>query len=87
MKLLNGKGMIPMFRQRVQLETLTDVKDFVQICSSLPAKFRIYLVDETGDQRVSATSLLGALGTVEWKETYVEATEDIYSNIQRFVRL
>ena len=87
MKLLNGKGMIPMFRQRIQLETLTDVKDFVQICSSLPAKLRIYLVDETGDQRVSATSLLGALGTVEWKETYVEAAEDIYSNIQQFVKL
>ena len=87
MKLLNGKGMIPMFRQRIQLETLTDVKDFVQICSSLPAGFRIQLVDESGNQRINATSLLGTLSTIEWKEIYIESKEDIYKEIQKFVKI
>lgn len=72
-------------RVRVQLDTLSEIKDFVEICSKLPAGAKVQVVDQTTNQRVSATSLLGVISTVDWKETYVEAEEDVYDAIKRFV--
>ena len=73
-----------MFRTRIQLDRLSDVKDFVEICSKLPAGAKVQIVDETTNQRVNATSLLGVISTIEWKETYVESQEDIWESIKNF---
>ena len=55
------------------------------IFSKLPAGAKIQIVDETSNQRVNATSLLGVISTIEWKETYVESAEDIYDSIKQFI--
>ena len=69
----------------IRLDKLSEVKDFVDICSKLPAGAKIQIVDETSNQRVNATSLLGVISTIEWKETYVESAEDIYDSIKQFI--
>ena len=73
------------YRVRIRLDKLSEVKDFVEVCANLPAGAKVQVVDETTNQRVNATSLLGVISTIEWKETYVESTQDIYESIKKFV--
>ena len=72
-------------RVKIQLDTLSQIKQFVEICAKLPAGAKVQVVDETTNQRVSATSLLGVISTVDWKETWLEAQEDVYDAIKDFV--
>lgn len=73
------------YRILIRLDKLSEVKDFVNICSKLPAGAKVQIVDETSNQRINATSLLGVISTVDWKETYVESAEDIYDSIKQFI--
>lgn len=66
---------------RIELDTLSDVREFVTIATSIPAP--VHLVSD--NFRVSAKSLLGAMYTMEWTEVWCECDEDIYSKIEKFV--
>ena len=66
---------------RIELDTLSDVREFVTIATSIPAP--VHLVSD--NFRVSAKSLLGAMYTMEWAEVWCECDEDIYSKIEKFV--
>lgn len=68
-------------RVKIELGTLSDVNEFVTIASSIAEP--VYLVEN--DFRVSAKSLLGAIYTMEWSETWCECERDIYSKIEKFV--
>ena len=68
-------------RVRVELDTMTDVIQFVNIATSI--KEPVYLVGE--DFRVSAKSLLGARYSMEWSEIWCECERDIYTKIEKFV--
>ena len=66
---------------KIELDTLSDVRDFVNIATSVAAP--VHLVSE--HFRVSAKSLLGAMYTMEWAEVWCECDEDIYHKIEKFV--
>lgn len=65
-------------RQRVQLDTMTDIQRFVETVSRVDD--RVFLEDNTGF-KVSAKSLLGALLSMEWAEVYCECQKDISGSI------
>jgi hypothetical protein len=69
-------------RVKIVLETLSDVKEFVDIMSNV--KSRAVLVDKDRNFVVNAKSLLGAMYSVEWDEVWLESDEDIYSQIRKF---
>ena len=61
-------------RQRVRLETMTDIHKFIGVVSNVDDK--VFLEDNTG-YKVSAHSLLGALLSMEWDEVYCTCPKDI----------
>ena len=61
-------------RQRVRLDTMTDIQKFIGVVSNIDDN--VYLEDDTGF-KVSAKSLLGALLSMEWKEVYCHCPRDI----------
>ena len=69
---------------RINIDTLSKVNKFVEICSKLGGK--IDLVDGEG-YRVSAKSLIGAIATMDWNCVYVESEKDIYTHIRGFVEV
>ena len=63
-----------MTRTHIRLDTLTDVHKFVAKMSSLP--HQVWLEDGDGC-RVSASSLLGALYSLEWSNIICFCEADI----------
>lgn len=61
-------------RQRIRLDTMSDIRSFVDTVSTVTEK--VTLEDDDGN-RVSAKSLLGAVYTVEWKTIYCYCDKDI----------
>ena len=55
--------------------------NFVNLVSSSKAKVDIV----SGKYRCNAKSLLFALGSLEWNETYCESEEDIYNLIKNYI--
>lgn len=68
---------------RIELNTMTDVTDFVAIVSAFPGQ--VYLSDDK-HQQICAKSQLGAiLAKMEWDEIYCVSDEDISGSIVRFI--
>lgn len=61
-------------KQRIRLDTMSDIRSFVDTVSTVTEK--VTLEDDDGN-RVSAKSLLGAVYTVEWKTIYCYCDKDI----------
>lgn len=61
-------------RQRISLDTMSDVQKFVDVVSKVNSK--VILEDNEG-HRVSASSLLGALYSMEWECIYCHCEKDI----------
>lgn len=71
-----------MHKHKIELTTMTDIVDFVQIVSKETGSVK--LVDDTGFC-VSGKSLLGVMATIEWKSPlYCVSEDDIYSKIQKY---
>ncbi len=70
-------------KNRIALETVKDVSDFVAITSKLQG--RITVTDNDG-HTVNAKSLLGMVYAMEFDELWVESDHDIYFEIRNFVR-
>ena len=68
------KGMINMMRQKIRLDTMSDVQNFVKVVSEI--RENVILEDNDG-HRVSATSILGALYSMEWSSIYCYCEKDI----------
>ena len=68
-------------RQKIRLDTMTEIRDFVAAATKVNAP--VYLTDGT-DLIVSAKSLLGVMYTMEWSEVYCTCDVDIYSLIEKF---
>ena len=71
------------YKYKIELVTTKDCKDFVDTVSSSNKK--VYLSDAK-DYRVSASSFLGALTSMEWSEVYAECDEDCYTLIKKWVK-
>lgn len=75
-----------MKRYRINLETMTDVHDFVNIAIQFP-KDVLRVADEDGHE-VSAQSMLGMLYSLEWNSMYLyskDETEPVYDAFAEFV--
>ena len=71
-------------RVKLNLITLTDVKEFVDIMSK--RKSKAVLVDKDHDFVVNATSMLGAMYSIEWDEIWLETEDDCcYNDIRKFM--
>lgn len=65
-------------RTRIRLDTLSDINAFVAAVTSIEE--RVSLEDDCG-HRVSASSLLGAIYSMEWDKVFVTCEKDITSYI------
>ena len=63
-----------MMRQKIRLDTMSDVQKFVEVASTVGDE--VILEDGNG-HRVSASSLLGVLYSMEWTHIYCYCTKDI----------
>lgn len=69
-------------KQRIRLDTVKDINNFVSIATAIPHK--VFLTDGK-EFKVSAKSLLGAMFTVEWDEIYCECDTDISGKIVNYI--
>lgn len=74
-----------MGKVKIELNTLTDIREFVNIVSDPSIEGAITLTDGS-NYTVNAKSLLAAMCTVEWSDLYCISDEDIYTKIQKFAR-
>lgn len=69
-------------RNKIRLDTMKDINDFVAATTKLPGKI---VVTDNEDHRVNAKSLLGMVYALEFQEMYVESEENIYFAIRQFI--
>lgn len=90
-----------MVRYHIELNTSTDIVEFIDICSKIPSEVTVIGKDENGgDWSLSAKSFLCVLimsahlqskqrqkaQNADWNTIYVECAEDIYSAISKFIK-
>lgn len=89
-----------MHRYHIELNTSSDIVEFIDICSKVPSEVIVKGKDENGsDWLLSAKSFLCAFvmsahlqrkykhvaNEADWNTLYVECEEDIYSLISKFI--
>lgn len=90
-----------MYRYHIELNTVSDIAEFINICSNISSEVMVTGKDENGsDWLLSAKSFLCvfAMSThlqnkqkkmaqnADWNTIYVECEEDIYSAISKFIK-
>lgn len=70
-----------MYKVKVNLVTMSDVKEFVDIISGIDAPVK--LTDSAGCT-VNAKSIIGCLAALEWNQLFTVSDVDIYSKIEKF---
>lgn len=71
------------YKYHIELVTATDCFQFVNAITDFEGD--IYLTDGK-TFKLSAKSILGALASTEWTETYAESDTECYSVIQQWVK-
>lgn len=89
-----------MHRYHIELNTISDIGEFVAACSKISSEVKVIGKDENGgDWSLSAKSFLCTLvmtahlqnkqkqmaRNADWNTIYVKCKEDIYSEISKFV--
>lgn len=69
-------------KARIELNTVTDIANFVLVASSV--KSDVYLTNEKG-LKVNGKSFLGVAHAQEFDKLWCECEEDIYTKIQAFI--
>ncbi len=90
-----------MYRYHIELNTSSDIKEFIDICSKAHSEVTVSGKDENGsDWLLSTKSFLCVLvmdaqlqnkqkqmaQNADWNTIYVESEEDIYSAISKFIK-
>ena len=70
----SNEGDEKMMRQRISLDTMSDVQKFVEVVSRIE---EIVTLEDNDGHRVNASSLLGALYSMEWTHIYCYCEKDI----------
>ena len=70
-------------RVKINLDTMTDINDFVKAVTKYGGN--VYLTDKDRNFIVSAKSMLGAIYSMEWGEVWCESDDDIYHILSRFI--
>lgn len=74
------------YKYKVQLDTFKDVQKFVATTTSV--NYEINLTTYDGRYTVSAKSMLGAVATMDWTDTWVVSdNEGLYSLVKDWVVL
>lgn len=88
-----------LYRTYIELNTASEVEEFISICSKIPSEVTVSGKDENGcDWSLSAKSFLCVLvmnarlqnkqkqmaQQTDWNTIYVECREDIYNKIAKF---
>ena len=89
-----------MHRYHIELNTSSDIVEFIDVCSKIPSEVTVKGKDENGsDWSLSAKSFLCVIvmgahlqnkhkrmaHNADWNTIYVECEEEIYSSISKFV--
>lgn len=89
-----------MYRYHIELNTSSDIIEFIDVCSRTPSEITVKGKDENGSGwSLSAKSFLCILvmsahlqnkqkqkaHNADWNTIYAECEEDIYSTISKFV--
>lgn len=73
-------------RNKIRLDTSSDVREFIKIVDGIPSNVKITVSDGTGDFIVNGRSFLGLLyASAEFPELWIETDQDIYDKIMNFV--
>ena len=90
-----------MHRYHIELNTSSDIVEFIDICSKISSEVTVMGRDENGSHwSLSAKSFLCVLimsahlqnkqkqmaQNADWNTIYVECEEDIYSAISKFIK-
>ena len=90
-----------MHRYHIELNTSSDIVEFIDVCSKISSEVIVNGKDENGsDWSLSAKSFLCVLVmsahlqsrqkqmayNADWNTIYVECEEDIYSAISKFIK-
>ena len=88
-----------MFKYHIELNTISDIGEFVKTCSQIPSEVIVTGKDENGSNwSLSAKSFLCTVimtahlqnkqkqmvQNADWNTIYVECEEDIYNKISKF---
>jgi hypothetical protein len=68
---------------KIELTGFEDIKEFCNICGQVNGK--VELVSKTNGYRVNGKSVIGALASLEFGDTWVYSEEDIYSKIEKWI--
>lgn len=89
-----------MHRYHIELNTSSDIVEFIDVCSKIPSEVTVKGKDENGSNwSLSAKSFFCVLimsahlqnkqkqmaHNADWNTIYVECEEDIYSLISKFI--
>ncbi len=69
-------------RHKIRLDTMQDIKNFVDAVTGLDAKVTL---ESSDGFKVNAKSFLGAMAAVEWDDLWVVSDKEIYQTIQDYV--
>lgn len=90
-----------MYRYNIELDTSSDIVEFIDVCSNIDSEVTVNGKDENGGNwLLSAKSFLCVLvmsahlqnkqkkmaQNADWNTIYVECEEDIYGKISKFVK-
>ena len=90
-----------MHRYHIELNTSSDIVEFIDVCSKIPSEVIVNGKDENGSNwSLSAKSFLCAIvmgahlqnkqkqmaHNADWNTIYVECVEDVYSSISKFIK-
>lgn len=74
-----------MMRVRINLDTITDIGNFVVAVAHATGKNDNVWVKDTQGSCVNAKSFLGLIATRDFDEIWCESDKDIYSSIKAFI--
>lgn len=72
-------------RVRINLDTITDIANFVVAVAHATGKNDVVWVKDTKGSCISAKSFLGLVATRDFDEIWCESEKDIYSSIKPFI--
>lgn len=70
-------------KNKINLITMADINDFVNICDSCEGKIELFC--KTSGYRVNARSVLGCVAALEFENLWVESENDIYDKIEKYI--
>ena len=72
-------------RVKIQLDTVTDIGNFVIAVANATSKNDTVWVKDTKGSCINAKSFLGLVATRDFDEIWCESEKDIYHAIERFI--